>query len=701
MLKQERKKDWCFREVEKIVQWQQSRMRDKHTQKLSFNNIHFGAGFGPSGFPHVGTLCEIIRTSFVRQVVKDQLDLKTRLFIVSDDLDALRRIPGAFPNQKMLAEHMGIPLCRVLDPFEHATSFSEGINQGIVRLLDEFGVDYEFVRNSEAYMRGEYNDIILNFIRHYAIINNIIAHSVGPIRRQSYSILMPISPYTGRVIEHIRMREVNLNNGTITYEIPADIIIQRPNVRHGITPEEYYPGEPLNEPVTLSALDGQCKLQWKADWCMRLLCRDIAYEMYGEDLSHSAQAVQNVCQALDQIPPVLCKYGLFTDEYGQKISKSKGNGFSLNQLNDYLTREGFKLFLYRRPWRTRRFAPSMAPLINDAVSIETARVRSSKDTGFAKVKLYRIGVAENTTTPIRFGKLLRIISACSPVDVKAAIAYLNTYSIKLCQSEEALLAKAWHYYQNVLLKQRTHLPFAPEERHALLSLVDYLEGWATINSSEIYKILEICRRDHLPEYNKHQFYQLVYRALTGVSSGPKLSTWFHITGIQRSVALLRSMLFAIEASSSALRGQLENPVNPFSHNTEQHDARDDKGGTSVFFKQGDLTNLQSIVFEEIEAPAHAFADHLIENSEDIADSLSNYECYNVALDEIQRSVAFLKNIWRNQEYFKRRIKGITTFLPLNQPLYATCMFRRCAILHGARCLPEATYNNAPSLSEIA
>lgn len=288
--------DWCNREAKRIIGRDSKPLIDNST-------IFFETGFSPSGIPHVGTLCEAIRTSFVQKALEEMTGLKTKLFIVSDDFDALKNIPKNFPNQNILHNYYGQPLKKVPDPFEKFESLSANINHQLVSLLNAYDVQFELISSGNAYTAGHYNHLILKFLQHYQAINQIIKNSVGPIRRRSYNFIMPISLETGRIIEHCEILAIDLKNATFTYKIPDNIVIQKPGLEYGVTALEYYPQEKINQAITVSVLDGHCKLQWKADWCMRIIQRNIAFEMHGEDLTDSAKVVSQLCNLLNYQPP--------------------------------------------------------------------------------------------------------------------------------------------------------------------------------------------------------------------------------------------------------------------------------------------------------------------------------------------------------------------------------------------------------------
>jgi lysyl-tRNA synthetase class 1 len=516
--------DWCAVESGRITALLERRGQDA-------GPVVFGAGFGPSGIPHIGTVSEVVRTSFVRRAFEEATGRGTRLVVVADDLDALRKVPDNVPAHRALAAHLGMPLHRVPDPWDQAPSLAEGMVDRLRRVLDLVEVDCEVVRSSDLYRAGHHDSTIRAFLADFAGVNAVVGRSVGALRRKSYSILMPLSPTTGRVIEHTRVLAVDPGRGTLTYEIPKDVIIQRPGLDYGLEPHEYYADEPIGEPVTVSALGGGCKFQWKADWALRLLSGDVAYEMHGQDLADSARVVRQVFARLRREPPVLFEYGLFVDERGRKISKSVGNGFALDDALDCLTRDGLRLLLYGRPRRPRRFDLASVPRVNDAVHHETRAARESRRGAGARLRLGRIGATTPPRGP-RFGSVVRLLAACAPLDHAGAVAFVERVFPPDRRPDPELVARAWRFH----VRARP----APEP-------VDLDAAATTVLRRLAYALASAPHADpgvllHKALEGDPGAYRVLYLALLGRPRGPRLATWLRITGSRRSLALVRDAL---------------------------------------------------------------------------------------------------------------------------------------------------------------
>ena len=267
----------------------------------------FETGYGPSGLPHMGTFGEVVRTTMVRQAFRRISDIPTRLFAFSDDMDGLRKVPDNVPNREMLAQHLGKPLTVVPDPFGTHASFGAHNNARMRAFLDQFGFDYEFMSSTECYKAGVFDETLLAVLRHYEEVAAVVLPTLGPERRATYSPFLPLSPRSGVVLQ-VPMVETKPEAGTVVYRDPETKAL-----------------------VEVPVAGGHCKLQWRVDWAMRWAAFGVDYEMSGKDLMDSVKLSSRICRILGAVPPEGFTYELFLDENGEKISKSRGNGLTLEE----------------------------------------------------------------------------------------------------------------------------------------------------------------------------------------------------------------------------------------------------------------------------------------------------------------------------------------------------------------------------------
>ena len=322
-------KAWPFEEARKLV-----KRFSKHEPEKGY--VLFQTGYGPSGLPHIGTFGEVARTTMVRRAFEALSDIPTKLLCFSDDMDGFRKVPTNVPNQEMLAGELNLPLTVVKDPFGCHDSFGGHNNAKLQEFLDDFGFEYEFASSTEYYRSGRFDEMLLTALARFDKIQEIMLPTLREERRATYSPFLPVSPKTGHVLQ-VPTLEVNVAKGTIVYEEPD--------------------GERVEVPVT----GGNVKMQWKPDWAMRWAALGVDYEMSGKDLIDSVTQAKKICRALGKPEPETLTYELFNDDQGQKISKSKGNGLSMEDWLTYAEPDSLSLFMYQKPKTAKRLFFDVIP----------------------------------------------------------------------------------------------------------------------------------------------------------------------------------------------------------------------------------------------------------------------------------------------------------------------------------------------------
>src|SRR6187397_1665406 len=390
---------WPFEEARKIV------ARLKKTPK---DQVIFETGYGPSGLPHIGTFGEVARTTMVRHAFRVLTDdkIKTRLVAFSDDMDGLRKVPDNVPNKDMLAAHLGKPLTKVPDPFSNEyPSFGAHNNARLRAFLDTFGFDYEFMSSTDCYKSGRFDAALLTMLARFNAVMKIMLPSLREERAQTYSPFLPISPRTGIVLQ-VPIVTHDAKAGTITYEDPD-----------------------TKETVTTPVTGGLTKLQWKPDWAMRWVALGIDYEMAGKDLIDSVKLSGEICRALGATPPEGFNYELFLDEKGQKISKSKGNGLTIEEWLRYASPESLAVFMYREPKAAKRLYFDVIPRhvddyqqFSDGFSRQEARQQLQNP-----VWHIHSGKPPKIDMPISFAMLLTLVSSSNAENADTLWGFIGRY----------------------------------------------------------------------------------------------------------------------------------------------------------------------------------------------------------------------------------------------------------------------------------
>lgn len=508
-------KAWPFVEAKNLL-----KKLNGHPPKKGY--VLFETGYGPSGLPHIGTFGEVARTSMVRHAFSVMSDIPTKLFVFSDDMDALRKVPGNVPNQHMLAEHIGKPLTQVPDPFEKYESFGEHNNVRLRSFLDSFGFSYEFKSATECYTSGLFDNALLNVLSKYESVMNLILPTLGGERSQSYSPFLPISPKTGRVL-FVPILETDNNNGTIKFKNED--------------------GNLTEIPVT----GGRVKLQWKPDWGMRWHVLGVDYEMYGKDLVPSAQLAKQICMLLGSNAPAGFNYELFLDEQGQKISKTKGNGLTIEQWLRYAPAESLSYYMFQRPRTSKRLYWDVIPKAVDEYIASVEKYNDQDSEARIENPAWHIHAgappAIGELGAFSFSTLLNIASASHAKDKDALWGVIRNYDKASTPDNAPILDRmaehAVAYYHDFVrptnryrLPNKMELEALDDLGQALLEIAP--SATAEEIQSEVYAV---GKRHSFPDLKS--WFQSLYEVLFGQSTGPRMGSFIKIYGVENTQRLIQ------------------------------------------------------------------------------------------------------------------------------------------------------------------
>jgi lysyl-tRNA synthetase class 1 len=519
---------WPFEEARKLV----ARIGDKMPAK---GYVLFETGYGPSGLPHIGTFGEVVRTTMVRQAFQRLSDVPTKLFCFSDDMDGLRKVPDNVPNKEMLAAHLGKPLTSVPDPFSNEyPSFGAANNARLRAFLDSFGFEYEFQSATDYYKSGKFDAMLLAMLKHYDAVQAVMLPTLGEERRATYSIFLPISPKTGRVLQ-VPLLEVDAAAGTIVYRDED--------------------GSTVETPVT----GGNVKLQWKADWAGRWFALDVDYEMYGKDLIPSAELSARIVKILGAKPPEGFNYELFLDHEGKKISKSKGNGLSVEEWLSYGPPESLSLYMHQAPRRAKRLHFDVIPRAVDEYLSLVEKMPAEEAAKLVENPAWHIHngkMPSNTSGGVSFAMLLNLASVANTEDKNVLWQYLNRYvpgaTPQSAPYLDRLLAGAVAYYRNfVKASKKFRLP-SDKERVALKDLADTLRTIAESESAEFIQneVYEAGKR-HFAKEELRQWFKTLYEVLLGSEQGPRMGAFIKLYGRDNVVKLIDRALAGEDLGKAA------------------------------------------------------------------------------------------------------------------------------------------------------
>lgn len=489
-------------------------------------------GYGPSGLPHVGTFQEVARTTMVRSAFRSLTDdaIPTRLISFSDDMDGLRKAAPNLPNQEMLAEDMGKPLTVVRDPFGTHTSFGAHNNARLRAFLDGFGFEYEFISSTDCYHSGRFDEVLLTALERFDAIQAIMLPTLGEERRATYSPFLPISPTTGRVLQ-VPTLERHVDRGTIVFEDED--------------------GTRVEQRVT----GGLAKLQWKPDWAARWTALGIDYEMAGKDLIDSVKASNQICRVLGGLPPEGFNYELFLDEAGQKISKTKGNGLTMDEWLRYGAPESLAYYVFQSPKSAKKLHFDVIPKATDEYLQQLDAWNRPPAEGEAANGLnlnnpvwhVHAGSPPKTSMPVSFNLMLNLVSAANASDKAILWGFLSRYIPGATPQTEPLLDRlagyAINYYEDFVKPTKAFRPPTDQERAALNDLLARFKALpageqdAELIQNEVYAVGKDAGFEPL-----RQWFSALYEVLLGQSQGPRFGSFAAIFGLDRTIALIEEKL---------------------------------------------------------------------------------------------------------------------------------------------------------------
>ena len=529
-------KAWPFEEARKLI----ARI-EKHGG--GDRPVLFETGYGPSGLPHIGTFGEVARTTMVRHAFETLTGAKTRLICFSDDLDGLRKVPDNVPNKDMMARFIDHPLSSIPDPFTNEyPSFAAHNNARLRRFLDRFGFEYEFLSATECYSSGMMDATLLKMLAVYDKVMDIILPTVGEERRRTYSPFLPICPRSGRVLQ-VPMIARDVAAGTITY----------------VDPE-------TREEVTTPVTGGRVKCQWKADWALRWTALGVDYEMAGKDLIDSVTLSSKICRALGGTPPEGFNYELFLDERGEKISKSKGNGLTIDEWLTYATPESLSLFMYQKPKTAKRLYFDVIPKHVDEYFTFLGKYPAEGEEERLVNPVWHIhaGSPPQVSVPVSFALLLNLVSASNSQDKGVLWGFIRRYapgaSPETHPELDKLVGYAIAYFHDFVEPTKHYRPPSEQERAAFADLHQRLGTVPERASGEdIQNIVYEIGKAHGFEPLRNWF-QGLYEVLLGQSQGPRFGSFVELYGVEETREMIARVIEPAVGTSAKDKTQTAAPA---------------------------------------------------------------------------------------------------------------------------------------------
>ncbi len=507
---------WPFVEIRKLLKERKDLIKSK-------KKIIFQTGYGPSGLPHIGTFGEVARTTMMINALRQIDKMPTELITFSDDMDGLRKVPDNIPNPAVLKKNLGKPLTAVPDPFEKFQSFAEHNNTMLKNFLKKFNFEFSFKSSTENYKNGTFNESLKRVAEKYDDIMNIILPTLRSERRKTYCPFLPLCPDTGKVLE-IPMLNLEKNTGKITFDNQG-------------------------KKIQTSIYNGNCKLQWKVDWAMRWFTFDVDFEMYGKDLTESAILSSKVCKSLGKIPPNGFAYELFLDEKGEKISKSKGNGITIDEWLNYASPESLSLYMYQNPKRAKKLYSDVVPkAVDEYLSlIEKFPIQKIKDQLSNPVWHVHNGNPPKEKIVMSFSMLLNLVGSSNADDKKILWKFINRFHKNVNSKSnpilDSLTEHAIKFFKDKLKPRKIYKKPSDQERKALSNLALKIEKISeNMPPEEIQTIVYSVGKENGYEKNLRDWFKLIYQVLFGDLDGPRMGFFISFFGVQETIKLIKDKI---------------------------------------------------------------------------------------------------------------------------------------------------------------
>ena len=508
-------KAWPFEEARRII-----KRFEKNPPKNGY--ALFETGYGPSGLPHIGTFGEVARTSMVIKAFQLLSEIPTRLVCFSDDLDGMRKVPINVPNSESLVEYLQLPLTSVPDPFGEYESFGHHNNAMLKRFLDTFGFKYEFISATEFYRSGKFDKILLRAVEKYDEIMEVMLASLREERQRTYSIFLPIHPSTGRVM-YVPMKSVSSENGTITFDTED--------------------GTEMTLPVT----GGNVKLQWKPDFGARWAALGVDFEMYGKDHSTNTPIYDKISHILGHTAPEHFSYELFLDENGQKISKTSGNGVSIDEWLRYASTESLSYFMYLKPKTAKRMHFDVIPKAVDEYHQQLRAYETQDDKARLSNPVWHIhgGDVPKSGMVVPFSMLLNLASVVGAENKGQLWGFIKRYAPDAAPDTntdlDAAVEFSVRYYNDFVKPTKTYRAPSDLESEALVELLEGLKTWNKgLDPDALQSLVFSCGRERFDPMR--DWFKALYEVLLGASQGPRFGGFLALLGIEESIALIEKCL---------------------------------------------------------------------------------------------------------------------------------------------------------------
>jgi lysyl-tRNA synthetase class 1 len=385
--------------------------------------------------------------------------------------------------------------------------------------LDSFDFNYNFKSSTSLYKSGFFNSALQTILENYDGIMNIILPTLGKERQKTYCPFLPICPQTGHVLE-IPVKKVVKEKSIIIFDNQG-------------------------KDLETSILDGNCKLQWKVDWAMRWYALDIDFEMYGKDLIESAILSTKIIKLIGKTNPSGFAYELFLDEKGEKISKSKGNGITIDQWLEYASPESLSLYMYQNPKRAKKLYKEIVPKAVDEYLDFIEKAKTQDDLQLLMNPVWHVHNSEVPKEDIimSFSMLLNLVETSNADKKELLWKFVKKYKTNISEKDypifDKLVGYAIKYFNDVIKSQKKYKKPNNIEKKALEALVKTLDTCNDkMTPEDIQTLIYSTGKENGYSENLRDWFKLIYEVVFGDENGPRMGFFISFFGVKETKDLI-------------------------------------------------------------------------------------------------------------------------------------------------------------------
>ncbi len=247
-------------------------------------------------------------------------------------------------------------------------------------------------------------------------------------------------------------------------------------------------------------------------------------------------------------PHVNLIYLMFLVEKVEKISKSVGNGISVNDWLHYASPESLSLYMFQKPKSAKKLFFDVIPKSVDEYFSYLKKFHHDEEKEKFNNPVWHIhdGNPPNANSEITFNSLINLVSVCNSNEKEVIWGFVREYDASLNaknnQEFDRLIDYAINYYTDFVMPKKKYIPIDNSNHDIFLDIVSFLKKIDADSSSEDIQtqIYEIGKKYNFT--NLRDYFKLIYQVLFGQEQGPRLGSFIKLFGIEKTISLIEDLL---------------------------------------------------------------------------------------------------------------------------------------------------------------